>query len=361
MIEVKNLLKTYNGKVILKDVNLTIEKGDRVVLIGESGCGKSTLLRCINGLNTFDSGEIIFDGKNIHSPDVNINDVRKRIGMVYQQFNLFSHLNVMENIMMPQIKVLKKSKKEAAEKAKQLLDTVGMSERMFHMPSELSGGQKQRVAIARTLAMDPEVILFDEPTSALDPTMVDEVECVIKNLAKSGMTCVIVTHEMSFAKNIATQVVFLAEKGIYEKGTDELITNPGKSLTRMFLYRSRMLQLNISPNNFNEGLFYNEICNFMSGYSYETNQKIMINAIIDEIIYPIFDKAGSEQIEMEVRFIASATSTNHVMFISIPGLKDSPLDNYYVDEVNMALLEHYGAMVVSKINGDENQELCIWL
>ena len=359
MIEIKNLTKKYGDNVILQDVNLHIEKGDRVVLIGESGCGKSTLLRCINGLVSIDGGEIIFDGQKINDGSVNINEIRKKMGMVYQQFNLFSHLNVIENVMLPQIKVLGKTKKEAAAKARELLEKVGMDKKFFRMPSELSGGQKQRVAIARSLAMNPDVMLFDEPTSALDPTMVDEVESVIRNLANNGMTCVIVTHEMSFAKNIATKVVFLANKGIYEEGTAEMISNPTKNRTRIFMYRSNMLQMKIRSDSFDECKFYEDIYSFMQKHNFEKGQRVIISAVVDEIIYPIFNRAKEIPVELNVRFIASSTSTKHMMLISAPGIKYDPLDSDLIDDLNMAMIKHYDSSIMSKLNGENQWEICV--
>ena len=216
MISVKNLCKSYDGLQILKDVNIDFPDGSTTVIIGGSGCGKSTLLRCLNLLEKPDCGTIEIDGEDIVTAK-NVDKLRQKLGMVYQSFNLFSHLSVLENIILAPMKVKKISKEEAISKAYELLKMVGMENRATHMPDQLSGGQKQRVAIARALAMEPEVMLFDEPTSALDPTMVDEVETVIKRLVDSGMTSIIVTHEMRFARNIASNILFLADGGVYEE------------------------------------------------------------------------------------------------------------------------------------------------
>ena len=241
MISVRNITKDFGTGPVLENVSIDIKKGESVVIIGGSGCGKSTLLRCMNRLIMPEKGEIYIDGVNILDKSTDIDSVRRKMGMVYQHFNLFSHLNVLENIILSPMKVDGKSREEAEAEAKELLKKVGMGGRENTKISALSGGQKQRVAIARTLAMHPEVILFDEPTSALDPTMVDEVESVIRDLVEGGMTRVIVTHEMRFARKIASRVVFLAEKGIYEQGTpEEVFDHPNGVLTQRFLYRSRM-------------------------------------------------------------------------------------------------------------------------
>ena len=243
MIQIKNLTKDYGNGPILENIDLEVKKGESVVIIGGSGCGKSTLLRCINHLVVPEKGEIWIDGENILAKGADIDAIRRKMGMVYQHFNLFSNLNILENIILAPMKVAGMNRTDAIAEAKRLLARVGMAGRETAMPGDLSGGQKQRVAIARTLAMHPQVILFDEPTSALDPTMVDEVESVVRSLVDEGMTSVLVTHEMRFAKKVATTVVFLAEKGIYEQGPpSQVFDHPQKLLTQRFLYRSRMLE-----------------------------------------------------------------------------------------------------------------------
>jgi len=235
LISVKNLKKSYGENTILENVSLKIEKGDVIAVIGPSGCGKSTLLRCINLLEKPDSGEITVNGLEITKKNSEIDSVRMKMGMVYQNFNLFSHKTVLENVIIAPVKVLKMPREKAIVEALKFLKLVGISNRADFMPDQLSGGQKQRVAIARCLAMHPDIILFDEPTSALDPTMIDEVLSVIKKLVKSGMTSIIVTHEMTFAKNIANKVFFMEDKGIYEIGTpEEIFDNPKKEKNKNF-------------------------------------------------------------------------------------------------------------------------------
>ena len=358
MIEIKNLCKSFGNNLIFKDVNLKIEKGDCVVIIGGSGCGKSTLLRCINGLIDVDSGEILYDGKDITKLGDDITEVRKKIGMVYQQFNLFSHLNVIENVMLAPMKVLGKTRDEAMKDAEKILKKVGLEKRMLYMPDELSGGQKQRVAIARSLAMKPDVILFDEPTSALDPEMVDEVENVIKDLSDNGMTCVIVTHGMSFAKRMASKVVFMAEQGIYEEGDASIFEQPTKNLTRRFIYRTKLKELELDPKTFDIYSTYTALKSMLIKYEYTNSQKLSIQSFIDEIICPAMYYC-KELKKIRIKFVASESSTSHMMFVSFIGLDSDPLKQPYMDELNLKLLESYVFYVDSHKNGDGEWEIFI--
>ena len=236
MIRVNNLHKSFEKNEVLKGINEHIEKGEVVVVIGPSGSGKSTFLRCLNLLEVQTSGEIIFEGKNITDKKVDINKIREKMGMVFQQFNLFPHKTVLDNLTIAPIKVKGVSKADAEKKAKELLDRVGLLNKADAYPSSLSGGQKQRIAIARALAMDPDVMLFDEPTSALDPEMVGEVLNVMKELAKEGMTMVVVTHEMGFAREVGDRILFMDKGNIMEEGTpEEIFSNPKNPRTIDFL------------------------------------------------------------------------------------------------------------------------------
>ncbi len=239
MITVKDLYKDFgeNGEIkVLKGVSEHIEKGEKVVIIGPSGRGKSTFLRCLNRLEEPTSGEIYFEDQLITSPKCNIDKLRMKMGMVFQHFNLFPHLSIMDNITLAPIKLLKKSKEEARENAMKLLARVGLSDKADAFPGQLSGGQKQRIAIARSLAMNPDVMLFDEPTSALDPEMVGEVLDLMKELAEDGMTMVVVTHEMGFAKEVANRVLFMDEGIILEQGSPaEIFTAPKSPRLKDFL------------------------------------------------------------------------------------------------------------------------------
>ena len=238
LIETVDLCKFYNdGKIkALNGLSTGIKKGEVVVIIGPSGSGKSTFLRSLNRLEEPTSGQIIFDGTDIMNPKVDINKMRRRMGMVFQQFNLFPHMTILKNMTLAVTKLLKVPQAEADKKALELLARVGLEDRANAYPSQLSGGQKQRVAIVRALCMNPEVMLFDEPTSALDPEMVGEVLDVMKELAKEGMTMVVVTHEMGFAREVADRVIFMDEGTIMEEGTpEEVFTNPKNERTKLFL------------------------------------------------------------------------------------------------------------------------------
>lgn len=238
VLEVHHLSKTFGKNVVLRDVDFRVDTGDVTCIIGASGSGKSTLLRCINMLETPTTGAVMFHELDITSRDVNVSQYRSRVGMVFQNFNLFSNMTVLENCMVGQMKVLKKSRTEARKNAMQYLEKVGMAPYINAKPRQISGGQKQRVAIARALAMEPEVLLFDEPTSALDPQMVGEVLAVMRTLAQEGLTMIIVTHEMAFARDVSNHVVFMANGVIEEEGRPEDIFGaPQKALTKEFLSR----------------------------------------------------------------------------------------------------------------------------
>ena len=236
MIEVKGLNKKFGKVTVLDGLNITINKGDKMVLVGPSGCGKSTFLRCLNQLEEPDGGEIWFDGQLVNSPKTDINAVRRRMGMVFQHFNLFPHLTVKQNITLAPVMQKLKTQAEADEQAVQLLERIGLADKANAYPNTLSGGQKQRIAIVRALAMDPEVLLFDEPTSALDPEMVGEVLQLMKELAASGMTMVVVTHEMGFAREVANRVVFINEGKVQEdEPPEEFFSNPKNPRLQEFL------------------------------------------------------------------------------------------------------------------------------
>lgn len=233
---VKDLKKSFGSNEVLKSINLTVEEGEVVCIIGPSGSGKSTLLRCLNRLEEINGGQVVINGTDISTKDVDLNKARENIGMVFQHFNLFPHLTVKENITLSPVELKKLSKEEANTKASELLHQVGLADKEDAYPSSLSGGQKQRVAMARALAMDPDIMLFDEPTSALDPEMVGEVLNVMKDLAAQGMTMVVVTHEMGFAREVGDRVVFMDGGYIVEEDIPEnIFTNPKEPRTKAFL------------------------------------------------------------------------------------------------------------------------------
>ena len=347
MISVKNLRKSYDGLQILKDVNIDFPDGSTTVIMGGSGCGKSTVLRCLNLLEKPDCGTIEIDGEDIVTAK-NVDKLRQKLGMVYQSFNLFSHLSVLENIILAPMKVKKISKEEAISKAYELLKMVGMENRATHMPDQLSGGQKQRVAIARALAMEPEVMLFDEPTSALDPTMVDEVETVIKRLVDSGMTSIIVTHEMRFARNIASNILFLADGGVYEEGSpDQIFDNPQKDLTRRFIYRSRMYEEALNKTDIDIYELCSRIRQYAIAYGLTRKQSKGIEYFCEELIYPLimFNNAV-------LRIIADENRNEYSITAEFKGLNKDPLSLECIDELGLSIVKAYSSSLNSScING----------
>ena len=277
MIRIEHLRKEYPNATPLKDVCAEIRKGDVISVIGPSGTGKSTLIRCLNLLETPTQGQIWVGGTCITDKGCDISRVRQKMGMVFQSFNLFHHLTVIENIIAAPMDLLGKTKQQAYDNGMQLLRTVGLADKALNYPDQLSGGQKQRVAIARTLAMEPEIILFDEPTSALDPTMVGEVQAVIKDLARKGLTMIIVTHEMRFAREVANRVFYMDEGGIYEDGTPEQIfDHPKKEKTARFIRQIKVLENQISSKDFDFIGFISELEEF--GRRSMISQKVIYRA-----------------------------------------------------------------------------------
>lgn len=302
MITIKNLCKTFttpDGKKleVLKNINCEIEKGEVISIIGPSGTGKSTFLRCLNAIDPATSGQIIFNGEDVMSKDVRIDKVRQKMGMVFQSFNLFDHMTVLENVTFGPIRLLGKSKQTAIDEGMELLHMVGLEDKADAMPRNLSGGQKQRVAIARCLSMKPDCILFDEPTSALDPTMVSEVLSVIRQLAKQGMTMLIVTHEMKFAKDVSTRVFFMYGGDIYEEGTPEQIfTNPQKEVTQNFIGRIRTYHFTLtSKQDSDYDRYSSELNDFVMKYGF-ANSFYKLQAIIDEVTQRLFCWSGNADV-----------------------------------------------------------------
>ena len=285
MIKIEHLRKEYPNVTPLKDVSVEINKGDVISIIGPSGTGKSTLLRCLNQLETPTSGKVTFDGEVITDPKCKMNKVRQKMGMVFQSFNLFDNLNIIENIMAGPIKLLGKNRQEAYDEGMQLLRRVGLAEKAMNLPSELSGGQKQRVAIARAIAMKPDLLLFDEPTSALDPTMVGEVLQVIRKLANEGMTMMIVTHEMKFARDVCNRVFYMDEGGIYEEGSPkQIFYNPQKEKTRVFIKRLKQLNLEIANSDYDFIGFTSELERFSRDLMLSEKLVRNIQLVFEEIV-----------------------------------------------------------------------------
>ena len=321
MIKIEHLKKVYSNATPLKDVSVEIRDGDVIAVIGPSGTGKSTLLRCINLLEKPTEGHIWIDGVEITDPKADIRKIRRKMGMVFQSFNLFGHMTVIENIMLAPMLLLGKSRQDAYDEGIRLLHMVGLAEKVLNYPDELSGGQKQRIAIARTLAMDPDIILFDEPTSALDPTMVGEVQSVIRDLSKTGKTLMIVTHEMKFARSISNRVFFMDEGGICEDGTPEQIfDNPQNESTRRFVRRLKALDLRISGRDYDFLALEGEIEKYCikNRLPWKLTQQLRLayEEIIQQLLLPVVKDSGidtsieySEEdcsVEMTVRYAAPA-------------------------------------------------------
>lgn len=325
MITVNKLVKNYGDVKVLKGISTTIRQGEIISIIGPSGCGKSTFLRCLNLLEKPTSGEIIFDGVNTLDKKTNINEIRKKMGMVFQSFNLFDNMSILENLMVGQIKLLKKQKKEAEKVALELLKTVGLAEKAGAYPDEISGGQKQRVAIARCLSMNPEIILFDEPTSALDPTMVGEVMAVIRKLASEGMTMAIVTHEMDFARDVSSRIFYMDEGIIYEEGSpDEIFNNPQKENTRAFISRIKSFNYSVETADFDFIDMMNSLDNFCFKHTILKSTANKLQLVVEELVMNILVPIKAE-IQISVHFSENKDSVEVVAIYS--GEKINPLDN----------------------------------
>ena len=295
MIRFEHIRKEYENATPHKDINGIINDGEVVTIIGPSGTGKSTLLRMINGLETPTSGKIYFNDEEITAQNYDFINLRKKVGMIFQSFNLFNNLSVLDNLVLPQLDVLKIDKKLAKEKAINTLKRVGLENHGEHMPYQLSGGQKQRVAIARTLVMNPEVILFDEPTSALDPTMVLEVENTIKSLKDGKTTMIIVTHDMKFAKDVSDKIFYLDQGEIYEEGTPtEIFDNPQRSRTKAFVSNQKILDILIDASNYDLNQINKVISEYCNNQRLNNKQIYCIQSILEELIIELIISHNKE-------------------------------------------------------------------
>ena len=337
LIEISHLKKSYKNVTPIKDVNCKVEKGDVISIIGPSGTGKSTLLKLINHLEKADEGDITFEGINSMNRNYDLNGLRKKVGMVFQSFNLFSHLTIIENLMLAQTELLGRSREEACLRGMKLLEIVGLTDKALSLPSQLSGGQQQRIAIMRAVAMNPHVILFDEPTSALDPTMVGEVLAVIKELAKRGMTMLIVTHEMSFAKAVSNRVFYMDEGVVYEEGTPEQVfENPEKDKTRQFIYHLKVLERQLPSTGTNFINLISDIEQF--GHRHMLSGKLIkrMYMAVEELIYIVQPYSKIED-SITVRYEYDDKSGDRAFLrFTYQGTDDNPFEKG--DKISVALL-----------------------
>ncbi len=318
LIEVKGLSKSFGSLEVLKNVDLTVEQGERIAIIGGSGCGKSVFLRSLELLEIPDSGQIFIDGQEITAKGADIDHIRRSMGMVYQRFYLFSHLDVMDNLCMAPVKLLGMSRAEAEEKAMDLLRQVGLANRAHAFPSVLSGGQQQRIAICRSLMMEPKVLLFDEPTSALDPTMVGEVLAVIRMLAKRSLTMLIVTHEMNFAREVADRILFFADHGIYEQGKPEdIFDRPQKPLTIDFINKIKHFSYEITEKDFDLMEFQGGIQTFGEKYGLKSTHINRLELCCEELIYEMLQNCYGEQNDVSITISISHAEASKETNISL--------------------------------------------
>ena len=339
MIEVKHLRKTYdNGLNVLRDVNATIERGEVISIIGPSGTGKSTFLRCLNLLEKPTGGSIIIDEQELLSKNTNVAKLRQKMGMVFQSFNLFNHLSVMENLCIGPMKLLGRSREQAESRAIELLEMVGLAEKANMMPSQLSGGQKQRIAIARCLSMDPEIILFDEPTSALDPTMVSEVLGVIKALAKQGMTMVIVTHEMRFAREVSSRIFYMDQGVIYEEGTPEQIfDNPQRERTQTFINRIRNYHNVIKSPRYDLYQLQAEVMQFCTKYYLSSQVQHNVQLLTEEVLQIVPLNKGEVDFTLRYSEENGSISLELLMPVGIIRLLNSSM--FKPDNLSLSIIE----------------------
>lgn len=336
MISVRHLSKKFGDIVVLRDINVEIKQGEVISIIGPSGTGKSTFLRCLNLLERPSGGSIIIDGNDILAKNADVPKLRQKMGMVFQSFNLYAHLSVLDNLTLGPIKLLNKRKPEAEAKAVELLKLVGLLDKRDSFPDELSGGQKQRVAIARCLAMEPEIILFDEPTSALDPTMVSEVLAVIRRLAKEGMTMAIVTHEMDFARDVSNRVLYMDEGLIYEEGTpDQIFDNPRKEKTRAFINRIRSFSFKIESPDYDLYAMNAEIEAFCEKHVLPRKMRHNALLLVEELL-ALYDL---RQCQVELTLAYSEKQDRLELVLESPGAAFNPLDSGNApDEIGLNII-----------------------
>ncbi len=355
MIKVEHLSKKYGDLVVLKDITTEIKKGEVVSIIGPSGTGKSTFLRCLNLLDQPTSGTISIDGQNILDKKTDVALVRQKMNMVFQSFNLFAHLSVLENLTLAPIKLKGMTQEDAEKKAMDLLRLVGLGEKAYNYPDELSGGQKQRVAIARCLAMDPEIILFDEPTSALDPTMVSEVLSVIRRLAKEGMTMAIVTHEMAFARDVSNRIFYMDQGLIYEEGTpEEIFESPKKALTKTFINRVRNFVFKINSADFDLYALNGDVETFCEKQFLSKKARANLLLVIEELLTLYKPYLDDMHLELTIAH-SEKTDELHLSCVS-DGAEFNPLENPELqDDIGVNIIRSFTEKINFKWADHQNK------
>ncbi len=355
MIKVEHLAKRYGELTVLKDVTVDIAKGEVISIIGPSGTGKSTFLRCLNLLDPPSGGRIEIDGINLLDPATDVPKMRRKMGMVFQSFNLFAHLSVLDNLTLGPIKLLGARKAEAQAKARELLKLVGLAEKAGSFPDELSGGQKQRVAIARCLAMEPQIILFDEPTSALDPTMVSEVLAVMRRLAKEGLTMLVVTHEMDFARDISSRVFYMDEGVIYEQGTPaQIFDQPQREKTRAFIHRIRSVCLSIDSPDFDLYAINAELEQFCEKQILPKKTRQHLLLLVEELLAIYQPRLAAAALELTLGY---AEKTGRLeLTLDAPGDAPNPLDSDALpDELGLTIITNLAESIDYHTDADGNR------
>ena len=328
LLEVKHLNKKFQDSEPLKDINCVINSGEVISIIGPSGTGKSTFLRCINRLEKPTGGKIFFHGEEITDDPATLQNVRQKIGMVFQSFNLFSNMNVLENIITAPMTLKKNDRETATKKALELLERVGLAQKILSYPDELSGGQQQRIAIVRTLAMEPEIILFDEPTSALDPRMVDDVLYVMRSLATKNYTMLIVTHEMRFAENVSNRIFFMNDGLIYEEGTPkEIFHSPQKDATKIFIQRLKTYETILTDSRFDFISVQTGIENFARRQFMSNRRRNMLQLIFEELVFELLVKRRGNIFPVDLNIWYDETDDNCIIKVTYCGEKYNPLDD----------------------------------
>jgi polar amino acid transport system ATP-binding protein len=357
MIIVSDLKKSYGDTDVIKNISTTINKGEIITIIGPSGTGKSTFLRCLNLLEHPTSGTIEFEGKNLMDKKTNINEIRKKMGLVFQNFNLFAHMSILDNLCVGQTKLLGISRTEAEKTSFELLKMVGLVEKANAYPDELSGGQKQRVAIARCLSMKPDIMLFDEPTSALDPTMVGEVTSVIKRLARSGMTMVIVTHEMDFAKNVSTKIIYMDEGGIYEEGPPEVIfENPKREKTRAFIKRIKTFLYEVDSEDFDFIELINELGNFCTANALSKSNIYKAQLVTEELSTVLIPNNELRS----VRFNFPEDQSSFELNVAYGGENRDVIQKPQSDKLSKSIVKGIASETSHYYSDNENQLIVKW-